>query len=85
MEEATEKALQYAKANKSYSRLKECSFEVKEKDIVAKPDWQVSSRPCRVMQGESEKSMEKYKIVFDDGNVRMLCALDQTYEERKKS
>ncbi|MDE7323120.1 MAG: hypothetical protein K2N73_10425 [Lachnospiraceae bacterium] len=39
--EAKETALQYAtaKANKPYSRYKKCSFEVKEEDIIAKPDW----------------------------------------------
>ena len=36
-----ETALKYAraKADKPYSRYKKCSFEVKEEDIVAKPDW----------------------------------------------
>ena len=40
-EDAKETALQYAraKADKPYSRYKKCSFEVKEEDIVAKPDW----------------------------------------------
>lgn len=31
-----------------------------------------------------EKDLEKYKIIFDDGNIRMLCALDQTYEEAEE-
>ncbi|WP_347280720.1 hypothetical protein [uncultured Phocaeicola sp.] len=44
----------------------------------------ISSRPCQVMQGESEEDMKKYKIIFDDGNVRMLCALDQTYEDAQE-
>lgn len=40
-EQAREIALQYAKrnANKPYSRYKKCAFEVKEEDIVARPDW----------------------------------------------
>lgn len=40
-EEAKEKALQYAKdkANKPYSRYRKCTFEVKETDLVARPDW----------------------------------------------
>lgn len=39
-EEAKEKALQYAKdkANKPYSRYRKCTFEVKETDLVARPD-----------------------------------------------
>lgn len=24
--------------------------------------------------------MKKYKIIYDDGNVRMLCAVDQTHK-----
>lgn len=40
-EDAKEAALQFArtKADKPYSRYKKCSFEIKEEDIVAKPDW----------------------------------------------
>ncbi len=40
-EQAKEIALQYAKRNadKPYSRYKKCAFEVKEEDIVARPDW----------------------------------------------
>ncbi|NBI72177.1 hypothetical protein D3Z50_14110 [Clostridiaceae bacterium] len=41
VEEAKKKALQYAetKANKPYSRYKKCSFEVREGDVTARPDW----------------------------------------------
>ena len=40
-EEAKRQALQYAKsnANKPYSRYRKCSFEVKEEDVTARPDW----------------------------------------------
>ena len=40
-DEAKEKALSYArkKASKPYSRYKKCSFEIKEKDVIERPDW----------------------------------------------
>ena len=40
-EEAKEKALEYAKnkANKPYSRYEKCIFEIKDEDVIEKPDW----------------------------------------------
>lgn len=60
-EEAKRQALQYAKsnANKPYSRYRKCSFEVKEEDVTARPDWQISTHPAWQCMGTTDRPINE--------------------------